>query len=378
VLFALLALAGAAHAQGHGPPVVVLTIDSDDAEEQAEALSAAIRSRVRASSNFTLQDSPNTLGMLTAALRCNKVPDQTCLEKIAGQLKSERFLWGVMQKAPGNQVKVEVHFFEKGRADIVARDIYSDNLRDQNDDTLRAIARKLVDRVTGVTGGTLTVHAGNGGGTVMVDGQKRGTLRAGELTVELPVGGHKLEVHVAGYAPAVEDVNVMLGKDTRVSVSLVKEGELAPAPPETPFPARKVAGGVLIGVGTGLLAGGIVELVHWLNMKSDYNDLAKTNFGAAQTIDPATGRAVALSNPCDATTEMSTMTTQHACDLHNHAWPVAIVGWALTGVGAIGIGTGVYLLTTHSAKEDKKEKSGFALTPYGGPSGAGFAMRGQF
>ena len=68
------------------PPVHVLGIDSDDAEDQADALTGALRSRIRSAPGWSLQETQHALGMLTAALRCPPKPDQPCLQRIADQL----------------------------------------------------------------------------------------------------------------------------------------------------------------------------------------------------------------------------------------------------------------------------------------------------
>src|SRR5579859_3376081 len=97
-LLFVLAMLVAKHAGAQGPrpiSVHVLEIDSDDADDQAEALTGAIRSRVRVAPGWQLVETTQSLSMLTAALRCPQHPDAPCLQKIADQLKADRFIWGV-------------------------------------------------------------------------------------------------------------------------------------------------------------------------------------------------------------------------------------------------------------------------------------------
>ena len=96
-------------------PLYVLALDTDDVEDQAEALTGALRSRVRAAPGWSLNDTTVTLSMLTAALKCPRYPDAACLAKIAEQLKADRFVWGTMQKAPGNAVKVDLHLWARNK-----------------------------------------------------------------------------------------------------------------------------------------------------------------------------------------------------------------------------------------------------------------------
>jgi hypothetical protein len=328
--------------------------------------------------------------MLTAALRCNKVPDAVCLEKIAAQVKVDRFIWGVMQKAPGNQVKAEVHLYEKGKPDSVVRETYAENLRDQNDDTLRGIAKKMFERLVGASAGTLTVKAGSTGGTVVIDGQKRGSLKGGELTMELPVGGHRVDVHVAGYLPATEDVNVMLGKDTRVTVNLVRE-ESPPERPETSFPTRKVIGGALITVGAILAGVAIYEATQYFKAKSDLKGATQDNYGEPPYAPPGQTAQAApqVKDPChpdqlsfsDGTRLPQTDATSKGCDALNRGHTATALGFTLGALGAVSIGTGFFFLLSPGASkeaEPKGEAQRVRLAPYAGPHGGGLALSAVF
>src|SRR3954453_19863520 len=91
VMFAVAPLRSA-RAEAPSPratPVHVLTIDSDDAEDQADALSGAIRSRVRVAPGWSLQETSHSLSMLTAALRCPQKPDTACLQRIGDQIHTD-------------------------------------------------------------------------------------------------------------------------------------------------------------------------------------------------------------------------------------------------------------------------------------------------
>ena len=111
LLLALVSFARTAHAEAPSPratPVHVLSIDSDDAEDQADALSGAIRSRVRLAPGWSLQETSHSLSMLTAALRCPQKPDTPCLQRIGDQIHTDRFIWGTMSKGPNNQVVADL------------------------------------------------------------------------------------------------------------------------------------------------------------------------------------------------------------------------------------------------------------------------------
>src|SRR5207237_1908433 len=86
---AVLLSAISVRAEPPGPgvlPVQVIAIQTDEAEDQAEALTAAIRSRVRALRGYSLYESDFALEVLTLSLKCGEVPDEPCQTKIADQI----------------------------------------------------------------------------------------------------------------------------------------------------------------------------------------------------------------------------------------------------------------------------------------------------
>ena len=158
VLFALIALmtllvprlSHADQGGGHTVPVAVLTFDSEDAEDQADAFTGALRSRIRAAQGWSLIETAQSLGMLTAALKCPSRPPPDCQQRIGEQLKAERYIWGYVAKGPqSGQVTAEIHLYQRGKPDTVIKENYADNLKDQNDDTLRKIAAHVLERLGG-------------------------------------------------------------------------------------------------------------------------------------------------------------------------------------------------------------------------------------
>ena len=140
----------ACFAEAPGPrttPVHVLGIDSDDAEDQADALTGALRSRVRSAPGWSLQETQHALGMLTAALRCPQKPDAACLQRIGDQLHTDRFVWGVMSKVagkPGHRRDSPVG----ARASPTPRqgDLQRQPARTRTTRRLRRIAARILDK----------------------------------------------------------------------------------------------------------------------------------------------------------------------------------------------------------------------------------------
>jgi hypothetical protein len=53
---------------------------------------------MRAAPGWSLTETTQSLGMLTAALRCPARPTLECQAKIGEQLKAERYIWGLLAK----------------------------------------------------------------------------------------------------------------------------------------------------------------------------------------------------------------------------------------------------------------------------------------
>jgi hypothetical protein len=129
--------------------VALVDLDCDDAtEDQADAMTAALRSRVDAGNRWRLATSRPSMTALIPALSCPRPPDSACLDRISHQLEVDHYFWGTVKTAPvPDSVVVELHFWGRGEAEHVARETYSSNLTDQNDDALRRIATQLIEHL---------------------------------------------------------------------------------------------------------------------------------------------------------------------------------------------------------------------------------------
>lgn len=354
--------------------VAVLPIDSEDAEDQAEALTTALRSRVKDSPALRLSETSQSLGVLTTALKCSRVPDMTCQTKIADQLKLERYVWGTMQKSPGSQVTVELHLFQRGKPAAPIRETYSDNLRDQNDETLRKVAQRLLDRLLGRTAGTVVVRVSPAvAGEVVVDAGRRVPLSGGSARVEVAYGAHAVEVVAKGYGSQKREVAVPPGGDVAVDVTLT------PTPAEGPkvavdtksFPIRTVAGFGAIGVGA---AAGIVSGIftaQWLDLKSQQ----------AEHIALAPKGLDVCSNEARSQTQNGGGEADIACRNSEDAKKKSIVAWTAGGIAAGAIGIGVFLVLTDKGDSGEKppsKASRVRAIPDVGPQGGSLTVVGAF
>jgi hypothetical protein len=380
VMGALALMCRPAAAQASRPQSLhILEIDSDDADEQAEALTGALRSRARAASGWVLLDTTQSLSMLTAALRCPQRPDPTCLQRIGDQLKADRFLWGVLtrQGAGPHQVTAEIHLWARGKPDVVVKETYSDNLKDQGDDTLRKIATRTFDRLTGGPAASVTVHAGTGEGMVIVDSDQKVALQKGSATLLLSTGSHTVEVQAVGFAPASQVLTIGgASQDVNFDLQPVGPPFVPPASSGSPGSGRRILKwGMLIGGGALLVAGGVLTGV-FESERSTLNTDRNGNYGqsGSPTIqDPCTPQPQGIVNGA----------TTSGCSAHNTAQAVLVPQIVTLGLGGVLATVGIVLAVTEHKQEASESPpasgvSSLRFVPNIGPHSGSLGLSASF
>jgi hypothetical protein len=353
--------------------VHVIALDSDDAsEDQADALTSALRVRVRNTPSLQLAESNQSLATLLPALKCPARPDSACLQKIGDQLKTDRFFWGNVVKAPTpHQVVAEVHLWTRGKPEQVAKESFSDNLKDQNDDALKRVASALFEHLTGqATQGVVLVHAnGAAVGTVIVDGKPAGQLAGGQATVQLPSGSHTVDVQVDGMSTTPQNVNIVVNVQSELTFDM-RPLTTAPVTPSKPSHLKKTIGFITLAVAGGSAVAAAIFGGLYANDSSQFNTFR-------QTINPS------FTQPCSNNVQnqnlvgvlgLNAVTT--GCGYRNSADTEGSLAWTLGGV-AVGLAIiGVVLVVTdHPNKEEGSPAPAarFRILPTFGPGGGGMA-----
>ena len=361
LLFAL--LPRQAHADppsGHTVGVAVLAFDSDDAEDQAEAITAAIRSRVRNAQGWSLTETTQTLGTLTAAFKCPARPNPECQQKIAEQIKAERYIFGFVTKGPqAGQVTAEVHLFQRGKPEPTPiKESFSDNLKDGNDDTLRKIAGRIVERLGGTVIGVVVVKSTEQTGDVIVDGEKHVPLDKGTARLELAPGTHAIELSTAS-GTQKRMINVAVGRDTLVELS----GAVVGPPVEQKSNTRKIIGGSVAGAGVVLGVVAVIELARYFSLLSDGDTQAAT----LSKNDPVNG-----GKQCK---EYDAKCKQ----IDSDAKTASGLAIGLGAAGAAAIGVGAYLFFTDpSEKSSSSAANKTRIVPSVAPGSGSLTVLGTF
>lgn len=240
----------------------ILGIVSDDVEEQADALSEALRYQARQLPGVTVGKAVQTLDVMTTANKCPQSPDPTCQQEIAKQLKTTQYIWGILKKIPGEKVEVELHHYVKDKAERVHHGTYSVNLRDQNDEALRRTARLLLVELLQLKTGFVHVTGTGPMATcaVRLDGKDVGILRDGTLLAETTPGEHTITTD--GCPAFTGTAQVTASHEAIVTLTEPGTKPIGVAPPREEskpyFTGRKIVAASMVGAG---LASGIVSVV---------------------------------------------------------------------------------------------------------------------
>jgi hypothetical protein len=330
---------------GKATPVYVLSVWTNDVDDQADALTQALRSRVRLAPGWSLAETNQSFETLSLALRCPPTPNQSCLDRIGDQLHADHYIWGTMAKEKAGEVSAELRLWSRGKAQVEASETYADNLKEPGDEALRAVAGRLFAKLTNSgTTGTLVVHAGTSSGSVLVDGVPKGKLDGGLGRVDIPEGAHTVSVRVPGFTAPSQAVTLQDGGEADISFALTPGeagpgAEGAPEQPQEqvekkPFPVRKVIGWTTVVVGVGFLVAAGIEGTRWLSDKNasdqDRNSVPSDVTNVCSPPGPLD--ASALTAAAD------------ACDKSSDASQAVKLGWIFAGVGAVLAGTGIWLV----------------------------------
>ena len=340
-------MAGAAPAMAAEPgkdtlPINVIAIQTNDADDQAEALTKALRGAVRAIPGWSLGEGDYSLEVLTLSLKCPEPPDANCQSRIADQIKSDRYVWGTIKKKAGI-VRGEVHLWVRGKGTSNQPLEYSANLTEGNDESLKKIAADAISNLTGgPPKGGVHVRAGNVAGQVFLDGQPIGAHKAGDGTFMVPSGPHRVTVKALGFADSESQIVVKpTGAPAELNVSLVSAGGGGTTN------VKRIGGFASLGAG---VAFGVVGLVSALQVNSAQSAIVGAR-QAPQNIDVCDD---AHAGPLNITS---------ACSKGKTFQTMQIVFFPLAAVAG---GLGIYLIATSSKSAPK---TGLMVNPQVGPGG---------
>jgi hypothetical protein len=343
--------------------VFVLPLMTDDADDQADALTRTLRARVRNMPAWSLTETTQSFETLSIALRCPPKPDEGCLARIADQLHADHYIWGTMSRAHA-EVIVELRLWSRDGPEAQVSATYPDNLKDPESPRLRAVAVRLLETLTHASAeGSVVVHAGTGGGAVLIDGVERATLSAGTAKIVTGQGAHIVAVRVPGLVAAQRTVDV--GPAPR-DVTFA----LSPAPAESETESaqvdtRKLVGYSGIAAGAVLVVAGAIEMGRWVDDKRTSDQQRALVPASITDVCKAQGNAAAAA----------------ACQTTKSETTAAVLAWVFTLAGVAVAGTGTWLLWTSGRQGDRPQnvaRPPVEIVPTIGPQAGSLAVRMTF
>ncbi len=364
-LFAVLAVPFRAMADPAGPdalPITVLAVKTDDALQNASALTEAIRKAVRHSKGWSLGAGAQALEFLALQLKCAEPIDAACEARIADVIKTDRFIWSVVAFVDdGKTVVGSVSFFERGKGTNKAPVRYSSNLTDANGDALVKIANDVVAAITGgAPKGALRITTQGVAAQLYVDGQASGALPADGKTIQLSSGRHTVVARAAGHADAEMTVVIKPASTIEVALKMEEVGE------SKPTDARMIGGFIGLGIG---VAAGAVGLWGALEVNKVRNDEQFKGYAAQFPGDvdicEKAGEGI------EAESAISTASAAKVNDFCSKATSGEIVQAITFPVAAVAAGAGAFLLGTSSLFASDEDAgvtpSAWSIQPMIGP-----------
>lgn len=361
-------------------PITVVAVKSDDALDQAEALTQALGKAVRDAKGWSLEEGKvHSLEFLILQMKCSEPIDAACEARIAEVIKADRYIWGTLDMSGKTEVKGTLHMFVRGKGTSTAPLKYSANLTEPTDDSLVRVAVEAVNTVTGgPPNGGLRVTAGGIEGQLYVDDQPIGALPKEGGTFQLPAGEHRIVVKAKGYADA--ETTIKVRPATTVDAQLTMEVQEESAPVD----GRMVGGFVSLAVGVGVAAVGL-----WAAL--DVNALKKDEtYSNYQALVPAS------QDVCDYAKDgmLPALNPGKVSDICDEARTMEIIQAVMFPTAAVAVGVGGFLLGTSSlageeeptAEEAPAEGAPapeepavtWSLEPYVGPDLQWVQLRARF
>jgi hypothetical protein len=358
-------------AQALPPTIHVVGLDSDNADEQADALTSAMRSKVRSLGAYTLGEPNQQLSILMTALKCKGTqPDATCEQSIGTQLKSKRFIWGqaVHNKAAAT-ITVNVHLRGSDSKPTDASETYPDTLKDVQSVAMRLLGKLLGAATAGMA--KVTVRSTESDCEVSIDGARAGQLTRGEGVFELAAGEHTFAV-----LPPCKGTQLnktITGTEGTIDLSPAVATKLTIPPPGSSAKEngksslRPIVGWSLIGVGAIGTGIGVYGFATYFGAKN-----------AGQKVNeepPVAGDPVGFgSNFCTGGKISGSDRVRRFCEQHDKSINASTLGWVAASIGGAALIGGIILLT--GGKSDDKAAR-IQVTPLlGGVQGA--SLSGSF
>lgn len=310
-------------------PIQVLTVQSEDAALQAQALALteALKAAIGRTRSFELAAGDYSLEVMSLALGCPEPPDAACLVAIGDKIQASAFVWGTLRR-DGERVSAQLHLWQRsgGEGSGGGTELaLGAELREGSDPALRELAYTAFAR--------------------LIRGEK------------------------AGPSPGAAAPR---NTETKPAAELPSAPKSASSTDSAPAASSNsgIAWGA-IGLGAVLLGGGVysVTRVHQINDSPEYVGY-RSSFRKDQNVCLEAEKGTRISGQVG---------PAEIEDLCSQARTFEALQYVLFGLGSAAIGTGILILLTDRPEQPARaEQALLRLAPQLGPRRGGVVLELDF
>ncbi len=387
VMFGLLAAPSVAFADTSVIVLGMRSVEGDD--EFARNLTGALRRAAEQVPGLRVVDRDVSLAQMMLVFSCDE-PDAACLQQIAGELRVARIVYGTARRtAAGDQYNYALALYSFDASDNeIDQQLTATVQRARSDiDDLRPVARGWMSVLAGLPQvGSIVVRGATNGAQVLVDGEAVGVVARGTFTARgVRAGGHLVEVQAEGQPGFRQRVSVEVGDtitlDARraasasdasaadvaageasgaeaVGVELEAAGDADPAPAEG---SASLGTGFWVGVGASVLGAAMIGLTaySWLELDAVDGDAAWLAYRGAAAAPGQPNGVDDICVPAEAGLDLGTPagTVERVRSLCSTANTFEPLQYVFLGLGILGLGAGIYLISTGLGGDDERDAS---------------------
>ena len=252
IVLLLLVTGGRAWAAGK-PPIAILGLEVYDngsgidpeTTKAAKELTAALRDRAKAGTGPYTPVQGGDKELIDEKLLNNCDSEAaSCMAAIGTELGADFLMYGKIEKVTQNGqpiYRVSLRLLNVNRKQLTSSTVENLPIDAATGVKASAAAKTWYAKLAVVAGGTLTVRANIDRGTVLLDGEAKGSLASGTAQLAgVSEGRHTLAIEAKDYQRYETQITVRSGETTTQNVTMVEMPKrLPPGPPTGPSISRE-------------------------------------------------------------------------------------------------------------------------------------------